>query len=75
MAAVLTGLAVQGNELKALKLFPGEVPTVQPNTEDWPEERFQFAEFMPATNYREEQPLPNIRMGRMLELLLGDVLE
>ncbi|MBF0214392.1 MAG: YcjX family protein [Magnetococcales bacterium] len=56
-------------------LFPGEIPEILPEPEEWSAQRFHFMEFEPRRPPDAPGPTaPHIRMDQALEFLLGDKL-
>jgi predicted YcjX-like family ATPase len=68
--------AIKGatEEGEALTIYPGEVPSNIPNSQFWQQNQFQFKTFRPM-NYQQGEPLPHIRIDRVLEYLIGDKLQ
>lgn len=55
-------------------LFPGEIPTELPRTEDWHQDRFRFIDFAPRALPRSGlKPEHHIRLDQALEYLTGDL--
>ncbi|WP_064602861.1 YcjX family GTP-binding protein [Photobacterium sp. J15] len=67
--------ALRGHTLtgQAQTLFPGEVPRRLPNDEYWQEHGFDFINFRPL-EIQSDEPMPHIRMDKVLDYLLGDKL-
>ena len=67
--------ALRGHTLsgQAQMLFPGEVPRRLPNDAYWQQYGFDFVNFRPL-DIQSDEPLPHIRMDKVLEYLLGDKL-
>jgi predicted YcjX-like family ATPase len=61
------------NEEK-LTLYPGEVPSSIPNSQFWQHNQFHFKTFRPMS-HQQDEPLPHIRIDRVLEYLIGDKLQ
>ncbi|GLT16644.1 hypothetical protein GCM10007938_04200 [Vibrio zhanjiangensis] len=67
--------AIQGTSADGsmLTIFPGEVPTKLPPPDFWLNNKFNFYSFRPISESVDE-PLPHIRMDKVLEYLIGDKL-
>ncbi|WP_341501501.1 YcjX family protein [Gallaecimonas sp. GXIMD4217] len=57
---------------KAVTLFPGDVPHNLPQADFWSRQGFEFHRFAPPLEL--QSPLPQVRMDKALEYLLGDKL-
>ncbi|MBF0628075.1 MAG: YcjX family protein [Magnetococcales bacterium] len=65
----------KGRERETL-LFPGEIPEILPEPEEWDTHRFHFMEFEPRRPPDAEGPTPpHIRLDQAIEFLLGDKLQ
>jgi predicted YcjX-like family ATPase len=67
--------AIQGQALDgtSVTLFPGEVPGKLPDAGYWQSHQFDFVAFSPL-KAEVGEPLPQIRLDRALEYLIGDKL-
>ncbi|CAM4192638.1 YcjX family protein [Vibrio agarivorans] len=70
MQSVLKGATMQGDKIT---VFPGSVPKSLPDVRFWHENRFDFAAFRPQ-QLEDHQPLPHIRMDKVIDYVLGDKL-
>lgn len=63
--------ALRGHTMsgQAQMLFPGEVPRRLPNDTYWQQYGFDFVNFRPL-EIQSDEPLPHIRMDKVLEYLL-----
>lgn len=67
---VLKGTSFNG---KAIVMFPGDVPTVCPDTAFWDKQGFEFPRLRPMSASKQSS-CPHIRLDQALEFLLGDKL-
>ncbi len=67
----LQGTTLAGDELT---LFPGEVPQKLPDADYWQEQPFAFHGFRPRP-CADDEPLPHLRIDKVLQYLLGDKLK
>lgn len=68
---VLKGQDVDG---QSVTLFPGDVPQQCPDDGFWQHQDFEFPSFAPPSRASTE-PLPHIRMDRILDFILGDKMQ
>lgn len=68
--------AIQGTTLAgdAMTIYPGEVPNKLPSAAYWQKQGFEFTAFRPMSSHHDE-PLPHIRVDKVLEYLIGDKLK
>ncbi|MGI5308811.1 YcjX family protein [Rheinheimera sp. WS51] len=67
---------IRGESLgqKSVTYFPGEIPDKIPSAEFFKQHKFEFLSLQPL-RWREQEPLPHVRMDHVLQFMLGDKLE
>ncbi|WP_394243237.1 YcjX family GTP-binding protein [Vibrio astriarenae] len=70
MKSVLKGTSMEG---ESMTVFPGSVPKSLPESSFWQKYWFDFTAFRPEP-LADHQPLPHIRMDKVIEYVLGDKL-
>jgi predicted YcjX-like family ATPase len=62
------------NNGEPVTLFPGDVPQQCPEEAFWQQQGFDFPSFSPPLR-KSTEPLPHIRMDRILDFILGDKMQ
>ncbi|MDR9825585.1 YcjX family protein [Vibrio sp. FNV 38] len=70
MQSVLKGVTDEG---ESITVFPGSVPKTLPDENFWQQNQFDFSVFRPE-KLLDHQPLPHIRMDKVIDYVLGDKL-
>ncbi len=66
---------IDANTQKVVEIYPGEMPSLFPNKENWDTDDYAYEEFLPPNkSYKEGEPFDHIHMDRVIESLIGDLL-